>query len=137
MLSSWSDNPDAGVKYFSGTGAYEGTIDAPPVWFKPGERLWIDLGAVKNLAEVAVNGKAMGILWHPPYRLDVTGVLKPGPNQLAVRVTNAWVNRLIGDRQPGAAATYTFADVTPYKADSPLLPSGLLGPVQILSRGTR
>ena len=136
-LSSWSDNPDAGVKYFSGTGAYEGTVDAPPSWFKPGEHLWIDLGVVKNLAEVTVNGVAMGTLWHPPYRVDVTGVLKPGPNTLAVRVTNAWVNRMIGDQQPGAAATYTFADVKPYKADSPLLASGLLGPVQILSRGGR
>ncbi len=71
-------------------------------------------------------------MWHTPYRVDATAALKPGANELVVKVTNAWVNRLIGDEQPGAT-NYTFADVKPYKAKSPLLASGLLGPVNVYS----
>jgi hypothetical protein len=130
-LVSWSDSQDKGVKYFSGTGTYTRTIQASADWFKPGAKLWIDLGEVKNLAEVTVNGKSVGIVWHAPYRVDVTGALKPGANQITIKVTNAWVNRLIGDQQADATTKYTFADVKPYKADSPLLPSGLLGPVKL------
>jgi hypothetical protein len=132
-LSSWSEHPDSGVKYFSGTGTYAKTLVAPPDWFGKGGRLWIDLGDVKNLAAVAVNGTPLGIVWHAPYRVDVTGALKPGTNELTVQVTNAWVNRLIGDQQPDAPVKYTYADIQPYKASSPLMPSGLLGPVRIIS----
>ena len=130
-LSSWSDNADAGVKYFSGTGSYTQTVLAAPSWFKKGAHFWLDLGDVKNLAEVTLNGKNLGVVWHAPYRVDVTSALKPGANQLCIKVTNAWVNRLIGDEQPGAIK-YTFADVKPYKANSPLLASGLLGPVAVV-----
>jgi hypothetical protein len=130
-LISWSDNDDKGVKYFSGAGTYTKTIQASADWFKPGAQLWIDLGDVKNLAEVTVNGKSLGVVWHAPYRVDVTGVLKPGANELKVTVTNAWVNRLIGDQQPDATTKYTFAPSKPYKANSPLQASGLLGPVTI------
>ena len=130
-LSSWSDSQDKGVKYFSGTGTYTKTIQASADWFKPGARLWIDLGDVKNLAEVTVNGKSLGVVWHAPYRVDVTSALKAGANEVTIKVTNAWVNRLIGDQQPDATTKYTFADVKPYKANSPLLPSGLLGPVKL------
>jgi hypothetical protein len=132
-LSSWSDNPDSGVKYFSGTGTYTKVMDAPAEWFGRGGRIWIDLGDVKNLAEVSVNGKSLGIVWHAPYRVDVTDVLKAGANEVSIRVTNAWVNRLIGDQQPNATVKYTFADIEPYKADTPLMPSGLIGPVRISS----
>jgi hypothetical protein len=86
---------------------------------------------VKNLAEVSVNGKPLGILWKAPFRVDVTDALKPGANALEIRVTNLWVNRLIGDRQPDVAKKYTFTTQTFYQADSPLLPSGLLGPVVV------
>jgi hypothetical protein len=131
-LSAWNDSGDPGVKYFSGIATYSKTINAPPAWFKPGASLWIDLGDVKNLAEVAVNGVSLGVVWHAPYRIDVTNALKPGPNEVSIKVINAWVNRLIGDQQPNATK-YTFADVTPYHADSPLLASGLLGPVVIVA----
>ena len=134
-LISWSDSTDAGVKYFSGTGTYTKTIQASPDWFKKGAKLWIDLGDVKNLAEVTVNGKPLGIVWHAPYRVDATSALKPGANEVTIKVINAWVNRLIGDQQPDATTKYTFADVKPYKANSPLLPSGLLGPVRVYSAG--
>ena len=104
---------------------------APKDWFKPGAHLWIDLGEVKNLADVTVNGKPLGTVWHSPYRVDATGALKPGANQVTVKVINAWVNRLIGDQQPNATK-YTFTVIHPYKATSKLLSSGLLGPVQVV-----
>jgi hypothetical protein len=135
-LISWSDSDDKGVKYFSGTGTYTKKIQASEDWFKPGAKLWLDLGDVKNLAEVTVNGKSLGIVWHAPYRVDATTALKPGVNEITIKVTNAWVNRLIGDQQPDATTKYTFADVKPYKANSPLLPSGLLGPVVVVKTTT-
>jgi hypothetical protein len=130
-LSDWSQSADQGVKYFSGVGAYTQTVQASPDWFKKNGRLWLDLGDVKNLAVVSVNGKEVGETWHAPYRVDVTSALKPGANEITIKVVNAWVNRLIGDEQPGATK-FTFADVKPYKADSALLPSGLLGPVTVV-----
>jgi len=130
-LASWSDNANAGVKYFSGTGTYTKTVQAPADWFKKGAHLWIDLGDVKNLAEVTVNGKKLGVVWHTPYRIDATAALNAGANEVTIKVTNAWVNRLIGDQQPGVTK-YTSADVKPYKASSPLLASGLLGPVAVV-----
>jgi len=132
QLSSWSDNSDPGVKYFSGAGTYIKTIDARPEWFKPGARLWLDLGEVKNLAEVTVNGRALGIVWKTPFRVDLTGALRPGSNEVQVKVTNLWVNRLIGDQQPGAQK-YTYTTMPFYRADSPLFRSGLLGPVEMVS----
>jgi hypothetical protein len=134
-LISWPESEDKGVKYFSGTATYTKTIDAKPEWFGKGKRLWLDLGEVRNLAQVEVNGKPLGIVWHPPFQVDLTDAMKPGSNQLVVKVTNAWVNRLIGDQQPDAATKYTFTVVKPYKADSPLQPSGLIGPVTISSVG--
>jgi hypothetical protein len=135
-LASWSDNPDEGVKYFSGTGTYTKTIQAPRDWFKRGAHLSIDLGEVKNLAEVSVNGKALGIVWKTPYRVDVTNVLKPGSNALEIKVINPWANRIIGDRQPNVTKTYTFTSPKYYKADAKLVPSGLLGPVQVIQSVT-
>ncbi|HEY3628452.1 MAG TPA: glycosyl hydrolase [Terracidiphilus sp.] len=135
QLTDWKDSTDPGVKYFSGAGTYTKTIQAPADWFRKGSRLWLDLGDVKNLAEVTVNGKNLGVVWHTPYRIDVTSALKQGSNEISIKVINAWVNRLIGDQQPGATK-YTFADVKPYKANSPLLPSGLLGPVAVVRADT-
>jgi len=131
-LTSWSDNPDEGVKYFSGKGTYTKMIDAPSDWLAQGARVSIDLGDVKNLAEISVNGKPLGILWKAPYRVDITSALKPGKNMLEIRVTDAWVNRIVGDRQPNVTQTYTFTSPKYYKADSKLVASGLLGPVTII-----
>jgi hypothetical protein len=136
-LSSWSDNADQGAKYFSGTGTYTKTVQAQAAWFKTGARLWLDLGDVKNLAEVSVNGKPLGIVWKAPFRVDVTTAMKPGANAVIVKVTNLWVNRLVGDQQPNVARKYTYTAQQFYRVDSALLPSGLLGPVQIISSATR
>ncbi len=97
-LTSWTDSTDAGVKYFSGTATYTKTVQAAASWFKPGQRVWIDLGKVRDIAEVKVNGKSAGLVWAPPYRMDVTSELKPGANKLEIEVTNEWTNRQIGDR---------------------------------------
>lgn len=134
-LSSWTDNSDSGVKYFSGTAAYTKAIDAPADWFKKDSKLYIDLGDVKNIAEVFVNGKSAGIVWKPPFKVDISALLKPGKNTLQIKVTNLWVNRLIGDQQPGIEKKITYTTMPFYNAHSPLLPSGLLGPVQIISAG--
>jgi len=131
-LIPWNGSSDKGVKYFSGAGTYTKTIQASSDWFTKGGTLWIDLGDVKNLAVVTVNGKELGTVWHAPYRVDATGALKPGSNEVSVKVINSWVNRLIGDKQPDASTKYTFSTWNTYKADTPLLPSGLLGPVAIV-----
>lgn len=131
-LESWTKSRDTGVKYFSGTATYRKQIDAQAGWFKPGAKVILDLGTVKEIAEVAVNGKPIGgILWKPPFVVDVTSALKPGSNELSVKVTNLWPNRMIGDLLPGAAQKFTWTDFRPFKADSPLLESGLLGPVTV------
>ena len=130
-LTSWTENSDAGVKYFSGAGIYTTTVNAQAGWFHDGARMWIDLGDVKNIAQVTVYGVALGEVWHAPFRVDATAALHPGANEVTVKVTNLWPNRMIGDLQPGVTKTYTWADVKPYKASSPLLSSGLMGPVTI------
>jgi len=132
-LISWSESTDFGIKYFSGSATYSKTIEVPASAFAPGAHLWLDLGDVEDIADVSVNGKEQGIVWKTPFRIDVTQSLVPGSNRIVVRVTNLWVNRMIGDQQPWALKKYAFADFTPYKAGSPLLPSGLLGPVRLLS----
>ena len=130
-LASWAENSDPGVKYFSGTATYTKTIDVPVAWLKSGQRLTLDLGDVRELAEVSVNEHSLGVAWHPPYRVDITAAAKPGANTLEIKVSNLWVNRLIGDLQPGAKK-YTFTVMPTYEADAPLRPSGLLGPVRLL-----
>ena len=130
-LTPWNEYNDAGVKYFSGTATYTKKIQAPSEWFASGAQLWIDLGDVENLAEVAVNGKDLGIVWTKPFKVNATDALRQGENLLEIKVTNLWVNRFIGDRQPDADVKYTFTTFDPYDADSPLQPSGLLGPVVI------
>lgn len=130
-LMDWSKSDDTGVKYFSGAGTYTTTVQAMPGWFQSGAHVWIDLGDVKNLAVVTVNGKDLGQVWHAPDRVDATKALKPGANEITIKVVDAWVNRLIGDQQPNATKI-TFTAFNPYKVTSSLLPSGLLGPVTVI-----
>jgi hypothetical protein len=133
QLNSWTENSDAGIKYFSGTATYTKTITAAANWFSKGAQVWIDLGDVKNIAEITVNGKPLGIVWKKPFRADISSALKKGENKLLIKVTNLWVNRLIGDQQPGVEKKITYTTMPFYQANSTLLPSGLLGPVKVLS----
>jgi hypothetical protein len=95
------------------------------------ERAILDLGEVRDLARVRLNGQSLGVAWKPPYRFDLRGLLRPGENVLEVEVTNLWVNRLIGDAQPGAVRVTEASAI--YAANAPLRDSGMLGPVQLLS----
>jgi hypothetical protein len=141
-LGSWTDSPEAGVKYFSGTASYTKDVQVPAAWLEPGARLMLDLGDVKELAEVSVNGKPVGIVWTPPFRVDVTGAVRSGSNRLEIEVTNLWTNRMIGDQELPPEKRFTFSTYDPYDKTSPfgrrtgpnqLLPSGLLGPVTLSS----
>lgn len=156
-LISWTEHSNPGVRYFSGTAEYETTLNVPAEMVARGRVVVLDLGRVKNLAAVIVNGRRLDVLWKPPFRVDLTGMLKPGVNSLKVQVTNLWPNRLIGDEQlpPDAewngrtlvrwpswltqgtprpkTGRYTFTTWRYYTKDSPLLESGLLGPVTLRS----
>ncbi len=154
-LISWSQHSDPGVKYFSGTATYHKQLDVPASLPAKDRRLYLDLGDVQVMAEVKINGKDLGILWKPPYRADVTDAVHAGANALEIKVVNLWVNRMIGDEQlaedsdrnPNGTlrkwpdwldqdklsptGRYTFTSWRLWHKDSPLLPSGLLGPVQL------
>jgi hypothetical protein len=133
QLASWSDSGDAKLKYFSGTATYTRTLKVSTDQLSGPGRVWLDLGSVKNFAEVTVNGKSLGIAWKPPFRVDATAALKAGDNALAIKVTDLWVNRLIGDLQPGVTDKCTFtASPFSYQANSHLVPAGLLGPVHLV-----
>jgi hypothetical protein len=148
-LTDWSQNADPGIKYDSGTAVYRQTFDLPK---QDGQTLWLDLGKVKNMARVRLNGKDLGVVWTAPWRVDITAAVQPEGNQLEIEVVNLWANRLIGDEQlpedgirdgqfpqwltDGTARTsgrYTFATHKHYTKNSPLLESGLLGPVSIIT----
>ncbi len=132
-LTSWSVNPDEGVRHFSGTATYNKVIDIPADRLASGRALWLDLGTVKEVAEVTVNGKDVGILWKPPFRADITRVAHAGGNQIEIRITNLWPNRLIGDSALPVEKRLTFTTFQPFKPTDRLLESGLLGPVTLLT----
>jgi hypothetical protein len=156
QLISLHQHSDPGVKYFSGTATYSKQISISPGATSGDRRLYLDLGWVHVMAQVRVNGKDLGLLWKPPFRLDITGAVRHGENKLEVLVTNQWVNRLIGDELlppeneygPGGAIKVipewylqgkpkpsggrsTFATWKHFSKDSPLLVSGLVGPVRL------
>jgi alpha-L-rhamnosidase len=128
-LKSWTENADVGIKYFSGTATYKTTFKS-----NSGLGIAIDLGDVKNMAEVIINGRSQGFVWKKPFKIYLKEALNTGENSIEIKVTNSWPNRLIGDAQPDVKEKTTFTTMPFYRADSPLLPSGLLGPVRILVR---
>jgi hypothetical protein len=130
-LRPLNEHQDPGIRYFSGIATYSRSFELPASHVA-GTRTFLDLGRIGDVAEVRVNGRLMGTAWHAPYRLDIGSALQRGENRIEIRVANLWVNRLIGDRQPGAKpAAYTVSPM--YRADAPLRPSGLIGPVRLLS----
>jgi hypothetical protein len=134
QLASWTQQADQGVKYFSGTATYVKEFELGPEAIRPALELWLDLGRVKEVAEVRLNGRDLGVLWKPPFRVEITGAARAGRNTLEVRVTNLWPNRLIGDLRLPEQERRTWTTFNPFKPDSPLLESGLLGPVQVSAR---
>lgn len=128
-LQSYTESSDFGIKYFSGTATYQNTLKVDDI----DGQLILDLGEVKNLAEVIINGQSVGTLWKKPFRVNITDAVKAGDNQLEIKVVNTWINRLVGDKQPNCPEKVTFTDVSYYSADTPLQPSGLLGPVRLIT----
>jgi hypothetical protein len=131
VLASWTQNPDPSIRYFAGTVKYRKTITVPAGW----KNVRLDLGRLWMIAQVRLNGKPLGIVWTPPYVVDVTPALREGPNELEIDVTNTWLNRLIGDAKLPKDQRTTRTNVTtsggkPFGALDPI-DSGLLGPVQL------
>jgi hypothetical protein len=154
-LVSWTELADPGVKYFSGTANYIGLLKVPAAFRTPGRRVILDLGDVQVMARVNVGGKDFGLLWKPPYRVDITDAPLDKPCFLQIAVTNLWPNRMIGDEQlpedsprnpggtlrewpqwvldgkPSPTGRYTFTTWRLWQKGAPLLESGLLGPVTL------
>jgi hypothetical protein len=162
-LEDWTTRKEEGIKYYSGTATYKKTIDIPGM--KSGQRVYLDLGTVKHIADVSLNGEKLGVVWTAPWRIDISGAARPGKNLLEIAVSNVWANRLIGDEQQPpdmvwqqgdpelkggsflkefpewflknakrpSAGRYTFTTWNYFSKDSALEPSGLIGPVTLLS----
>jgi hypothetical protein len=138
-LISWTESDDEGVKYFSGTATYQNKFQADEDGVKNG--MMLDLGEVRDVAEVFINGKSAGILWKKPYQADISQLIKAGENELKIEIVNLWVNRLTGDmladpkdRFCKTNQSFMTKEVWP-GGDEPfrLQPAGLLGPVRLLS----
>jgi hypothetical protein len=161
-LEDWTQRPEPGIKYFSGTAAYTKTFDLPPSALGPRPpALFLDLGTVHALAEVRLNGKNLGVVWTAPWRVNISSAVKAKRNRLEIKVTNVWANRLIGDEQQPADCDFgrgdfgfggplkafpdwflkgqprpspdrfTFTTWNYFNKSSPLVSSGLLGPVTL------
>ena len=160
-LKDWKDFEDVDIKHYSGPALYETQFDATAAFLESGERFILDLGDVQIAATVHINNVEIGTLWKPPFQIDISDYLQSGQNDLKVEVVNLWPNRLIGDaafedldnftpeeewvpktqmpdwysqNEPptlGKRLTFTTADF--YDAADPLLPSGLMGPVEVLA----
>ncbi len=125
-----NESTDEGIRYFAGTATYQTTVklSKPQIHKK---QLYINLGKVSALAEIIVNGKNLGTVWHAPFGTEITQAVKSGINNIEIRVTTLWRNRIIGDQQPGCTHRYTYTSYNFYNKDSKLQPSGLLGPVSL------
>jgi hypothetical protein len=134
-LISLSDSTNAGVKYFSGMATYTKTFDWKPSAENGSAKTenWLDLGEVQVMAQIKLNGQDLGILWKPPFRVNVSGALHSGRNTLEIRVADLWPNRMIGDAALPAAERFTWSSYEPFTKDSPLPKSGLLGPVKLMA----
>lgn len=153
QLADWTKRAEPGVRYFSGIATYHRAFDLPGEIAAAGQGAWyLDLGTVHDIARVRLNGRDLGVVWSAPWRVDLTPALQARGNRLEIDVANRWPNRLIGDQLPAdknartlswksgllggrefPTGRYTFAyPKPPYEATSPLLSSGLLGPVRLL-----
>lgn len=128
-LFDWSTSDNENIKYYSGTATYQKEF----VWKgKAGDKIWLDLGKIANIAEVSINGKDCGTLWTFPYKVDISNALKKGKNVIEIKITNTWANRLIGDQKLPEKYRLTWT-TAPFRLEgNPLLKAGLLGPVSIV-----
>ncbi|MBC7566911.1 MAG: glycosyl hydrolase, partial [Pedobacter sp.] len=158
-LEDWSQNADKGIKYYSGIAVYKKQFDAPSEFMEVSTgsiakgNWFLDLGEVKNMAKVKLNGKDLGVVWTAPWQVDISDALRAKDNMLEIEVANLWPNRLIGDEQlpddgiqngkwpewllkglPRPGKRFSFTTFKHYSKDSPLFKSGLLGPVSIVKK---
>ena len=133
-LTDWTAHAVPGIRYYSGTAVYRKTFDAPPD-FPADAPVTIDLGTLRDVAQVTLNGQDLGIAWTPPYAVTAPG-LKAKGNMLEISVVNLWANRLIRDAAlpPAERLTNTGTSPNPFKKDHALFPSGLYGPVTLLAK---
>lgn len=134
-LTSWTNNQNEGIKYYSGIGTYKKNFQfsADPALSKD-EKVFLDMGELSEIAQVWLNGRYLGITWTKPFKYDVTDFIKNDENNLVVKVANTWSNRLVGDALTGKKFTNTNIKISSQGitwAKTPLIPSGLLGPVTI------
>ncbi len=134
-LGSWTAHAEAGVRYFSGEAVYAKSVTVPPEWLAAEGSVYLDLGRVGDVADVSINGRFLGTLWKAPWRVDVSGALRPGENLLEIKVVNQWTNRLAGDRELPEGQKI-LGDPGPAfgagrRPEPPLPESGLLGPVRV------
>jgi hypothetical protein len=158
-LSSWSDNADEAVKYFSGTATYKNTFQKPNR--KSDERIFLDLAQIEVVAEVKLNGKNIGTFWQTSGKPDITDYLKDGENSIEIAVTNLWVNRLIGDAslpdvserqqngqlsawpqwlldgKPDPTGRQSFCMWNLWKSDATPVKSGLVGQMKLVNYSTK
>lgn len=132
QLADLSQTTEPGVKYFSGVASYSKRFSLDQEQLN-GQQLFIDLGQVGVMAEVTLNGQPVGLVWKTPFRVDATKAAKAGENLLEVKVTNLWINRLIGDSTLPEAERISWTPYPFYNASVPLSPSGLMGPVQVVA----
>lgn len=133
-LYDWSKSENDGIKYYSGMATYRKTFVRPES-LKDDSKVWLNLGKVHEIARVRLNGKELGVVWCAPWRIDISDAMKSGNNVLEVELANLWPNRLIGDAGKPEARQFTWTVRHHYTSKSELLPSGLLGPVQLSTIG--
>jgi hypothetical protein len=135
-LISWTEHPDAGIRYHSGIAEYRRELEVPEGWLAEGRQVWLDLGDLWSVAEVHLNGRSLGVLWKPPFVLEITPAAAPGLNTLVVEIANTWSNRLVGDARLPKEKRFTRTNVLSSDGrawkDVPLIRCGLLGPVRLV-----
>jgi hypothetical protein len=153
-LRSWTESDNEGIRFFSGIATYRKSIEVPESVARL-ERLFLELGDLAEIAEVTLNGKRLGLAWLPPYRVEISGAVQAGVNQLEIRIANLWANRLNGDSLRPEAERFTRSNLDRIQTDPtsdssfgkvpggktrpvyttlpPLMKSGLCGPVRIIS----
>ena len=140
QLMPWPQHADEAIRHFSGIAEYRCSIDIPEAWLTDRRRVVLDLGELWAVGKVDLNGKSLGVLWKPPFTLDVTQSAVAGANELVVEVANTWSNRLVGDAELPNDQRVTRTNVTTSAGvrwrDVPLLKSGLFGPVRLLPAAT-